>query len=335
MKRSSRGSDGSPSAFLAKEAPLVQFDRQRSSRRKELPTDQVEPGGGGQFILAPGERVLEHYEVGPIIGAGAVGIVYKARHVDLGQLVALKVIRPDMAKSSSVWRRFSREARALSALHNQHVVRVHDAGTLPSGLRYLVMEFLTGCSLRTALRDEATTLQPRRAVDYAIQVCSALSDAHRANIIHRDVRPENIFLAKYKVSEPTIKLMDFGMALFLDDAAQLTATSRAATAPDYLSPEQLRDSRAVDPRSDLWAVGTLMYELITGRSPFRGQNVAQTCFQIATGSLAPIDTVCPNLPTGLAASIHHCLQVDPLKRPKNADELAALLEPYSSRHAIR
>ncbi len=338
--KSDRPSPDGPSAFLSKEAPLIAFDRQQSRKAEgliELSTHETSLEGKNsenkaQLILAPGQRVAEHYEVGPIIGAGAMGIVYKARHVELGQLVALKVIRPDIVQNSSLWRRFSREARALAALHNKHVVRVHDAGKLESGLRYLIMELLVGRSLRTELQS-GTALTQGQVVDYATQVCSALADAHRANIIHRDIRPENIFLAKYAATEPTIKLLDFGMALILDDAAQRTMTGRTGASPEYLSPEQLRDPRSVDARSDLWAVGMLMFELLAGRTPLHGLNTGQICLQIARGAIPRIETARPDLPAGLAATLHSCIEMDPARRPQSADELCQALEPYSSRHS--
>jgi serine/threonine-protein kinase len=260
-----------------------------------------------------------------------MGIVYKAEHVELNRAVALKVIRPDIARDSSVWRRFSREARALAALHNKHVVRIHDAGTLASGLRYLVMDLLVGTDLRRLV--EHSALPPQQAVDYVIQVCSALGDAHRLNIIHRDIKPANIFLAQYRANEPVIKLLDFGVALFLDDVGQRTLSGQSVGSPQYLSPEQLRDPRAVDQRTDIWAVGLLLFELLTGRSPLHGLNAAQVCLQIAQGPLPRIETFCPGVPAGLATVIHRCLEVDPGRRPQSADELALLLEPFSSRHA--
>jgi len=335
MKAVDPGKDGKTS-LLAQEPPLIAFARQRSQRSPasldgspasfDAPADP-----SGKFILAPGARVAEHYEIGPIIGAGSMGIVYKARHVELGQPVAIKVIRPDVARDSSTWRRFSREARALAAIHNKHAVRVLDAGTLDSGLRYVVMELLTGCNLRVLLQDGKGLPVPQ-AVDYASQVCSALGDAHRLNIVHRDLRPENIFAAKYRALPPTIKLLDFGMALFLDDAGQLTLTGRPGISPEYLSPEQLRDPRAVDPRSDLWAVGVLLYELLAGHTPCHGQNMAQICLNIAQGALPRLDDACPHLPSGLVHVIHRCLQVDASHRPQTADDLGTALEPFSSRH---
>lgn len=282
-------------------------------------------------VLTVGDIVAERYEVGPVIGAGGMGIVYKARHIELGTWVAVKVIRPDIAQNSSLWRRFAREARALAALHNKHVVRVHDAGTLPSGLRYLVMELLEGTDLRRLLDDRGKLPVPE-AVDHALQVCSALGDAHRLHIIHRDIKPENIFLARFRACDPTIKLLDFGVARFLDDKGQLTVPGRGVGSPRYLSPEQLLNPSSADQCSDLWGVGLLLYELISGRSPFEGMNTAQVCLAICNGSFPSIATPCPDLPPALSAAIMHCLEPDPKRRFQSADELSAALEPFSSRH---
>jgi serine/threonine protein kinase len=311
--------------LVSGDQPAVPVQR---SPEQELPAPEAEP----YPALVQGEIVADRYRLGPVIGAGGMGIVYKAQHIELGTWVAFKVIRPDIARNSSIWRRFSREARALAALHNKHVVRVHDAGTLPSGLRYLVMELLEGIDLRRLLLKEGS-LPVNRAVDYAIQVCSALGDAHRLHIIHRDVKPENIFLAQYRACEPTIKLLDFGVALFLDDTGQLTIPGRGVGSPHYLSPEQLQNPSEIDQRSDVWAVGLLMYELLAGRSPFQGMNAAHTCLKITRGPMPSIEEARPGLPPRLCEIIQQCLAVDPAGRPQSADELIAALEPFSSRHA--
>jgi eukaryotic-like serine/threonine-protein kinase len=306
------------SSFLAKELALRTFARQRSSARPGRARGSHDP-----LILAPGDLVAGRYEVGPIIGAGALGIVYKARHVELDRRVALKVIRPDAARDAAAMRHFAREARALSALHNEHIVRVHDAGTLGSGLPYLVMELLEGSTLRGVL--DNGPLPPWLAVDIALQICSALADAHRANIIHRDVRPENVFLARYSNTGAVAKLLDFGTAIFAQDAGNCTKTRRGGPAPDYLSPEQLLDAYAVDARSDLWVVGVLLYEMIGGTTPFAGSNKLQTCLHIAEGAIRPLDVSCPDV-EALAAVIQHCLQVDPARRPQSAEALGLELE---------
>ena len=302
------------------------------SRHFERTRQNGEPPIAGQALLAPGALVAERYRVGRIIGAGGTGIVYEAQHIRLNRPVALKVIRPDIVRNSSVWRRFSREARALGALHNKHVVRILDYGTLDSGLTYLVMDRLEGSDLRRLLQAEGA-LPPQRAVDYVIPVCSALADAHRVNIVHRDIKPEHIFLAEIRACEPTIKLLDFGVALFLDDVAQCTLIARGMGPPLYLSPEQLENPSAVDQRTDLWAVGLLLYELLAGRSPLAGLSASQTYLKIVQGPLPRIEQLCPWLPVELGAVVHRCLQIDPAQRPQGADELILALEPFCSRHA--
>jgi eukaryotic-like serine/threonine-protein kinase len=319
---------GRPAASIAgagriAASPLLEAStKQADASRRELPHPPT---------LVIGDIVADRYRVGHVIGAGGMGIVYKAQHVELGTSVAIKVIRPDIAQNSSLWRRFAREARALAALHNKNVVRVHDAGTLPSGLRYLVMELLDGTDLRRLLLDRGS-LPIAEAVDYALQVCSALGDAHRLNIIHRDIKPENIFLAHFRVCEPTIKLLDFGVARFLDDKGQLTVPGRGVGSPRYLSPEQLLNPGSVAQGSDIWGVGLLLYELISGRSPFHGMNTAQICLSICQGSFPSITTLRPDLPPALCAAVMHCLEPDPKRRFQSADELSAALEPFSGRH---
>ena len=171
-----------------------------------------------------------------------------------------------------------------------------------------------------------------RAVDYVLQVCSALGDAHRLHIIHRDVKPENIFLARYRAAEPTIKLLDFGVARFLDEGGQLTMPGSGVGSPRYLSPEQVQTPNAIDQRSDLWGVGLLLYELLTGLSPFAGMNTAQMCLAICRGPIPALDSLRRDLPAGLVRAIGRCLEIDPARRVGSADELSAALEPYSSRH---
>jgi len=171
-----------------------------------------------------------------------------------------------------------------------------------------------------------------RAVDYVLQVCSALGDAHRLHIIHRDIKPENIFLARYRASEPTIKLLDFGVARFLDEKGQLTMPGSGVGSPRYLSPEQVLTPNAIDQRSDLWGVGLLLYELLTGLSPFAGMNTAQICMAICQGPIPDIESLRRDLPAGLVRVIRRCLEIDAARRFSNADELSAALEPFSSRH---
>jgi serine/threonine protein kinase len=194
-----------------------------------------------------------------------------------------------------------------------------------------VMELLHGTDLRRLLIERGSLPVPE-AVDYVLQVCSALGDAHRLHIIHRDIKPENIFLAQFRACEPTIKLLDFGVARFLDDKGQLTVPGRGVGSPRYLSPEQLISPGSTDQRSDIWGVGLLLYELISGRSPFEGMNTAQACLSICQGSFQSIASQRADLPPALCGVIMHCLEPDPNDRFQSADELSAALEMFSSRH---
>jgi len=334
MKSFDHGQERSDS-FLEREAALRAFARQRQRRSNTALISNQR--AADPSILAPGVSIGESYEVGPIIGAGPLGIVYKARHRQTNELVAVQVLRPDRAQSSSAWRRFERESRALAALQNPHVVEVFEAGTLPTGLRYLVMELLSGCTLRVLLGNGP--VEPALAAEYGVELCSALSDAHRANIIHRDIRPENVFLTS-QASQRRIKLLGFGMALFLDDGQHYTVTRRSNARPDYLAPEQLQEPSVVDARSDVWGVGMTLYELVAGRTPFFGMNVAQTCLQIASGDIPRVEvicseTVCPLIAGGIATVIHRCLQLDPAQRYASVDELADALRPLLRQPSAR
>ena len=282
--------------------------------------------------LAAGDIVADHYRVGPLLGTRGTSLVYRVEHIVLGTSYALEVLHPGSAPSQLSWRRFAREVRALSALHNKHVVRVHDADTLPSGARYLVTDLLDGTDLRSLLNREGA-LPQELAVEYICQVCSALSDAHRLGIVHRDVKPENMFLARYRSASPVIKLRDFGMALFLSDTETATILGCGAASPHYLSPEQLRNPNAVDERSDIWAVGLCLFELLTGRSPFAGLNGAQIVRRISQGEVPGSLELGGAAPPGLATLLRRCLEREPALRPATAEHVIRELEPFSARHA--
>jgi serine/threonine protein kinase len=262
-------------------------------------------------LIAPGTQIAERYRISSVIGSGSTGVVYKAKHIELGTPVALKVIRPEVVHDTSLWRRFTREARALGAIHNKHVVRVHDVGSLGGDQHYVVMEFLRGENLSKHLASHGP-LSITRAVDIALEVCSALGDAHRHQIIHRDIKPKSVFLARYAACEPTVKLLDFGLALFLDDSNQGPASARqpnstrASVLPCYPSPEYLVNPRQVDRRSDLFSLGRLLSDLLEGKA---------------------------EVPAALTRVVQHCLEENPERRPQSAQELSAALEPFSSRRA--
>lgn len=282
--------------------------------------------------LAPGDIVADHYRVGPLLGTRGTSLVYRVEHIVLGTSYALEVLHPGSAPSQLSWRRFAREVRALSALHNKHVVRVHDADTLPSGSRYLVTDLLDGTDLRSLL-DRQGALPQELAVEYICQICSALGDAHRLGIVHRDVKPQNMFLARYRSGASVIKLRDFCMALFLSDTEAATILGCGVASPNYLSPEQLRNPNAVDERSDIWAVGLSLFELLTGRSPFVGLNAAQVVRTISQGELSRTLELGGLVSPGVEALVRRCLECDPALRPATAEHVIRELEPFSARHA--
>jgi len=280
--------------------------------------------------VTAGDIIAGRYRIGQLVGGPGSSLVYHAKHVALGFRVSVQVMGPDVAPSSLAWRRFARELQAIGALHNEHVVRVHDAGTLPSGVRFLITERLEGKDLATLL-SERGALPTRIAVDYVSQVCSALSAAHGLGIVHRNVRPENVFLARCRAAEPVVKLLDFGVSLFLEHPGQFTIPGCGFISPAYLSPEQLRNPNVIDQRSDLWAVGLLLFETLMGRSPFIGFSGAQIVRALAEGPMPLLPLAYALIPTGLAAVVQGCLQRDPAQRPSSADEVLQMLEPFSSR----
>ena len=281
----------------------------------------------------PGQIVAGRYVVGPLLGASPRGTVYRAKHAGLGFTVALQVLGPEVA-SSFTWKRFARELKALGALHNQHVVRIHDAGTLPSGARFIITEQLEGEDLGAFLRKHGP-LPVDKAADYVCQVCSVLADAHKLGIVHRNVRPENVFLARTRATEPVVKLLDFGVALFLSEPGSLTIPGWGCISPAYLSPEQLRNPNAVDARSDLWSVGLLLFEALMGRSPFASFENVQIVRALTEGPVPLLPLSCSVIPAGLATLVQHCLERDPERRPQSAEQIMRALEPFSSRPGRR
>jgi serine/threonine protein kinase len=306
----------------------------REARARALPAERVSSSSvdqsPAQHLLAPGQIVANRYCVDELLATSAISVLYRAHHVELRSPVALEVMHPGVGRDSLVWRRFARQARALAALHNQHVVRVHDWGRLDSGPRYLVMELLKGTPLGTILAEEGP-FAPARAVECVIQVCSALADAHALGIVHRDVRLENVFVARYRAAEPVIKLLNFGTALFVAEAGQLTIPGWGAALTHHFSPEQLMNPNAVDARSDIWAVGLLLFELLSGRSLYAGLSTAQIGIRIAYGPLPGLEGLRPTVPPELCALIRRCLEHDPALRPPNADQLIRELQPFSNR----
>ena len=219
--------------------------------------------------VSPGDVVAGKYRVERIIGAGGMGVVVAARHLQLDQTVALKFMTHRTPAGDE---RFSREARAAARLKSEHAAKVHDVGALDNGTPYMVMEYLEGNDLHALLSAEGA-LPIDLAVGYVMQACEAIGEAHAHGIVHRDLKPHNLFLTTGVGGRPKIKVLDFGISKTQDDETTLTRSSDIIGTPVYMAPEQLRSSKDVDARADIWALGAMLYELVTGRLPFEvGRN---------------------------------------------------------------
>lgn len=273
-----------------------------------------------------GAVIAGKYRVEKVLGAGAMGIVLAARHLELMELRAIKLMLPAAGQSAENTERFLREARAAARLRSQHVAKVHDVGRLDDGSPYAVIEYLEGTDLK-ALLDQRGTIPAAEAAMYLAQVCEAIGEAHSAGIVHRDLKPANLFLTRGPSGEPVVKVLDFGIAKMAapDGAADMTATSAMLGTPLYMSPEQMRGARDVDSRSDIWALGVILYRMLTGQTPFSGSSVTEICAAVVADN--------PPLPRGLRGDISpevegvilRCLQKEPSQRFASAGEFASAL----------
>jgi serine/threonine-protein kinase len=289
-------------------------------------TAPAAPSGGGQeVILEAGTLVGGRYHIEACLGRGGMGAVYAARHVELGHRVAVKVL---FHRAEAAVARFLREARTCARLKSEHVASVHDAGRLPDGTPYLAMELLAGADLAHAIATGAVKVSD--AVDYVLQACEGLAAAHAAGIVHRDVKPANLFLTKAADGTPLVKVIDFGVAkLLLDDAggadAGLTSTLTVLGSPLYMSPEHIRRAKDVDERTDVWALGVVLYEMLTGQVPFRAANFATLSIAIATEQPRPPSQLQSGVPRALDACVLRCLEKDRARRFSDLGELAGAL----------
>ncbi len=283
----------------------------------------------------PGETIAGKYLLTGILGEGGMAVVFEATHVRLRQRVAIKVLRPRALANLDIARRFEMEARAVARLGGLGITQVTDVDVLPTGLPYIVMEFLEGHTLAREL-ELVKPMPIEAAVDYIHQAALALVEAHAAGIVHRDLKPENLFLCDLRptTTRRLVKILDFGISKVLEeDVDRSTPTFSSFGTPGYMSPEQIRSAGSVDARSDIWALGVILWEVLAGRSLFEGPATA-ICVAIATEAVPEPRTLRPDLPEALAAAIVRCLHKNPAERYQSAQELADALEPFAPRERV-
>lgn len=283
-----------------------------------------------------GEVLAGKYRIERVLGTGGMGVVVAARHLQLDEMVAIKYLLPGALEHPTAASRFLREAKAAVRIKSEHVARVSDVGTLSSGAPYLVMEYLEGGDLAQWLRKNGK-MPVEQAVEFVLQALEAIADAHGLGIIHRDLKPANLFCVRRNDGLLSIKLLDFGISKLHDSQSvehgDITAPAVVMGSPLYMSPEQMRSARDVDARTDIWSIGIILYELLTGVAPFGGTSVSEICVRAASEPPAPMRSFRPDLPSELECVILKCLEKDRNNRYGNVAELAAKLVPFAPRRA--
>ncbi|MFO0734497.1 MAG: serine/threonine-protein kinase [Labilithrix sp.] len=281
--------------------------------------------------LSAGQLVADKYRVDHVIGAGGMGVVLAATHLDLDQPVAIKVLRDANAEAIA---RFQREARLIVRLKSEHVARVFDVGALDDDTPYYVMERLEGEDLSKLLAKRGQ-LPVEQAVDYVLEACEAVAEAHTLGVVHRDLKPANLFVARGPGGRGSVKVLDFGVSKTVTEGSQvghLTNEGVALGSPGYMAPEQIESSRDVDARADIYSLGAILYRLTSGVNPYKGETVMSVLAAMASAPLVPLRSVV-EVPADFARIVELCLSQEPESRPSSIADLAKALAPFGSRRA--
>jgi serine/threonine protein kinase len=275
--------------------------------------------------IGPGDVVLDKYRVERVLGIGGMGLIVAARHLVLDELFAIKLMLPSFAADREAQERFLREARAAARLKGDHVAKVQDVGCLPDGTSYMVMEYLEGEDLKKIVRRNGA-FPIADAVEYTLQTCKALREAHSLGIVHRDIKPANLMLVSLPDGAPRVKVIDFGISKHTAAVSEgLTTSSWAGGSPLYMPPEQVRSARTVDARADVWSVGAVLYELLTGVTPFHASSVAAVLQRVLNEDPVPPCVLRDSLSTALGAVVMRCLAKRPEDRFQSIDEVVEAL----------
>jgi serine/threonine-protein kinase len=285
--------------------------------------------------VRPGDVLAGKYRVERVLGVGGMGVVVAAHHIQLDEKVALKFLLPAALGNPETLARFDREARAAVKIKSEHVARVSDVGRLENDAPYMVMEYLEGIDLGAWLAERGP-MPVEQATEFVLQACEAIAEAHALGIVHRDLKPANLFCVRRADGLLAVKVLDFGIsktALTGTDLA-MTQVSAVVGSPLYMSPEQIQSSKDVDARTDLWALGVILFELVSGTMPFEAETVTQLAVQVATVSPPSFKSRQVDVPEGFERAVMLCLEKDRNKRFQNVGQLALALREFAPAHAL-
>jgi eukaryotic-like serine/threonine-protein kinase len=295
----------------------------------EFSLDLMSKADLAELPVGPGQVIAGRYAVTGLLGKGGMGVVLSGKHLELGERVAIKFLHREHAGHAD---RFFREARAAARIRSEHVVRIFDVGRLQSGEPYIVMEYLKGEDLALRLIRKKK-LSPQEVADTLLDACQALAEAHAAGIVHRDLKPANIFLARGPGGVDVVKLLDFGVAK-VPEGGTITKTASVLGSPVYMSPEQMMGSKDVDARSDIWSLGIVLYELLTGDLPFIGDSLIHLGIMVREKPTPKARDAVPELPEAIDAVIAKCLGKERNERFADVGEFAEALLPFASPSAV-
>jgi|GEM_PF-4988628 len=328
------------------------------SHASDLPSaiPPLVPKAAQPVAFARGDRIAEKYRVEAVVGRGGASVVYRARDLALDRHVAIKVLELDAAHASEGVKRFEREAKILARMRSPHVVTLHDFDRLRSpAVPYLVMEYLAGLDLAAVIARRGP-LPVVTAVNCIMQSCEPVAEIHSRGVLHRDLKPSNLFLVDDVEGQPSpwIKVLDFGIAtrLHASDGSALTRRGMVLGTPAYMAPERMEASPSVDARADVWSLGVVLYELLTGRRPFEGESLSQIYVNMMRITPPRIAAVRDDVPAVLEGIVERCLRVDArerfpsvtvlsralcmfLQQESSASSSRALREPSSAPRALK
>jgi serine/threonine protein kinase len=279
-----------------------------------------------------GDILAGKYRVDRVLGVGGMGVVVAAHHVELDDRVAIKFLLPEALHNGEAVARFAREAQAAVKIKSEHVARVTDVGRLENGAPYIVMEYLEGLDLSAWIQQRGR-LPIDHAVEFLLQACEAIAEAHALGIVHRDLKPANLFVIRRPDGGLSVKVLDFGIAKRMNavgPAAAITSTAAVMGSPLYMSPEQLNSSKDTDARTDVWALGVILYELLVAESPFLAETMPGVMMKITASEPPPLRARRPEVPAGLERVILTCLEKDRSKRFPTIGDLAHALVEFGT-----